>query len=124
MKGKGFADVTEGVNSVQGSTLVARMAAGFYSLVAACCSNGEGTVLVGNEVGSVLRLCGRRSRSVAPCDSGNTRHEGQSQIGAHRQSEKGWLGVSVTHWRQQGAPCEVVPLLHVLARGRDHHDQR
>ena len=45
--------------------MVARMAEGFYSLVAACCSNGEGTVLVGNEVGSVLRLCGRRNRSVA-----------------------------------------------------------
>ena len=37
-KDKGFVDVTKGVNSVQGSTLlVQRMAAGFYSLVAACC---------------------------------------------------------------------------------------
>ena len=59
-----------------------------------------------------------------PATVDETRREGRPQIGAHRQSKKGWPEVSATHWRQQGALCEVVPLLHVLARCRDHHDQR
>ena len=54
--------------------------------------------------------------SGPPCDSGRTRHEGRSQIGAHRQCEKEKLGVSVSHQRQHGAPCEVVLLLRRWSR--------
>ena len=98
MKGKGFVDVTKGVNSVQGSTLVLD-----EDLLRACCCSWLASACCGSAGGSRHREgIESTTRPLLPCNSEGSRREGRFQQGETGRGNKGNLGTGGSPAAEKG----------------------
>ena len=123
MKGKGFADVTEGVNSVRGSTLVV-LRVGVDQLQA---SAGQlRLAAAGRDVQQASRrrhIFGKgTTRPLLPCTVDESRHEGRSQSETRQKGIKKGTWALVAHrrqrqaWRGRGQELEAMTVARMGTR--------